>query len=295
MGDKFGNKIPITLFLFNDCLIYGYYEYNRLQNGYINNMDDDMKQQNGSNSNEINIVKEQRKGKLRFGSILVFDELFEIKDVAFNEEYNYQKISCLIIRARHHAIWISFHSFDAKMKWFEMIKQQNEKERFRRMKSPKCIQNNYKKKQNELYLPLPVFVPDDYSDVCMECKSEFSVFNRRHHCYICGILCCNQCTKYKCIDIWKLYFEEKKELVRVCKICKIEREQYLKQEMDDDDVEVDNVDELNIDDQDTKRLSTIDIVKSHQKSCDRLTKRRNKMHRFKQKSFGDKSDKLDNA
>eukprot|EP01084_Bolivina_argentea_P032555 60248_1 len=30
--DKFGNQIPITIFLFNDCLIYGYYESNRSKN-----------------------------------------------------------------------------------------------------------------------------------------------------------------------------------------------------------------------------------------------------------------------
>ena len=88
--DKFGNQIPITIFLFNDCLIYGYYEL--------------------TDAVGINDVKigGLRKGKLRFGSILIFDELFNIEDVEYDEEYNYTKLSRLKLQA--DIIQCGFHS-----------------------------------------------------------------------------------------------------------------------------------------------------------------------------------------
>ena len=234
--DKFGNQIPITVFLFNDCLIYGYYEHNRRS---VVSVEDGQ-------------AKELRKGKLRFGSILVFDELFHIEDVPFDDDYNYKKISCLKLQARHHAMWISFHSYTAKLKWFDMVTKQNEKLSSQNLNARRrsafkknwtssnggSLTSNgtstsstakYNKQQNrdELYLPIPVFVPDDYSDICMDCKTKFGVISRRHHCYFCGKLCCKKCTKWRLVDIWKLHFEQKKEYVRVCEFCKTEREEYL--------------------------------------------------------------------
>jgi len=291
--DKFGCQMAIKLFLFNDCLIYGYYEDNK-------------------------------KGKLRFGSILVFDELFNIEDVPFDEQYNYQKISCLKLRARHHSMWISFRSYDEKLKWFEMISSQNNKlleqnlnarRRSATNKSPQSPISPKEREENDLYLPIPVFVPDDYSDFCMECKSKFSLVTRRHHCYFCGNLCCSKCTTKREVDIWKLFFERKREYVRVCNLCKIEREEYLKEkqnefmsysngtmvfkgteeekmkmdmEMNDDDDDEKSGDNLTVGSY-PKLLgqSTFDITKTHQMASSRMSKRRVKMSlHHKQKSRG---------
>ena len=37
------------------------------------------------------------------------------------------------------------------------------------------------------------WIPDEASDFCSKCKSEFSFFNRRHHCRFCGSLLCADC------------------------------------------------------------------------------------------------------
>ena len=41
----------------------------------------------------------------------------------------------------------------------------------------------------------PVWAPDSQSKVCTLCSSQFSMFNRRHHCRICGRLVCGSCSK----------------------------------------------------------------------------------------------------
>merc|ERR1712018_841804 len=43
----------------------------------------------------------------------------------------------------------------------------------------------------------PYWVPDDASNNCSCCKSEFTVLNRRHHCRRCGNLVCKTCCKNK--------------------------------------------------------------------------------------------------
>ena len=39
----------------------------------------------------------------------------------------------------------------------------------------------------------PKWMKDEDSEICMACKSEFSIFNRRHHCRYCGKLYCGNC------------------------------------------------------------------------------------------------------
>lgn len=61
----------------------------------------------------------------------------------------------------------------------------------------KCIKDLIEKhgKQRANVEDSPVWVPDAEASVCMHCKkSEFSVFNRRHHCRKCGIVCCKNCS-----------------------------------------------------------------------------------------------------
>ena len=79
-----------------------------------------------------------------------------------------------------------------------------------------------------IYLPLPAMVPDDYSDKCMGCKSAFTMLNRRHHCYYCGLLLCDGCTSKRVVDQWKYFFDGVEVNVRVCDQCCEDREQYLK-------------------------------------------------------------------
>merc|ERR1712224_120175 len=152
-------------------------------------------------------------------------------NVPFDEEYNYQKVSCLKIRSRHHSIWISFRSYDDRIKWFELISAQNNKlleQNLNARRRSAVAMTATLRDENDLYLPVPAFVPDDYSDVCMDCKIKFSVLCRRHHCYYCGKLCCAKCTKEKCVDVWKLFFEKREEFVRVCDECKVERDEHVK-------------------------------------------------------------------
>eukprot|EP01103_Thecamoeba_quadrilineata_P015624 TRINITY_DN4997_c0_g1_i1.p1 TRINITY_DN4997_c0_g1~~TRINITY_DN4997_c0_g1_i1.p1 ORF type:complete len:657 (-),score=145.60 TRINITY_DN4997_c0_g1_i1:134-1954(-) len=41
----------------------------------------------------------------------------------------------------------------------------------------------------------PNWIPDSSVDNCLICASAFSLFNRRHHCRLCGGIYCNICTK----------------------------------------------------------------------------------------------------
>lgn len=40
----------------------------------------------------------------------------------------------------------------------------------------------------------PVWVPDGEAAACTECQSQFTIFNRRHHCRLCGHIFCTQCS-----------------------------------------------------------------------------------------------------
>ncbi|OVA05249.1 FYVE zinc finger [Macleaya cordata] len=65
------------------------------------------------------------------------------------------------------------------------------------------------------------WMPDHSCRVCYECDSQFSTFNRRHHCRLCGRVFCAKCTS-KSIpvpsDEPKITWEER-ERIRVCNYC----------------------------------------------------------------------------
>jgi hypothetical protein len=42
------------------------------------------------------------------------------------------------------------------------------------------------------------WVPDETSNHCMECKTEFGFFNRKHHCRLCCRLLCGGCSSKSC-------------------------------------------------------------------------------------------------
>jgi len=56
-------------------------------------------------------------------------------------------------------------------------------------------------------------VPDEQSSNCTLCNASFSIFNRRHHCRLCGILVCNNCSKHR------MRVGGKQEPQRVCTRC----------------------------------------------------------------------------
>jgi predicted RNA-binding Zn-ribbon protein involved in translation (DUF1610 family) len=38
------------------------------------------------------------------------------------------------------------------------------------------------------------WVDDQHCDSCYECGAEFGLFNRKHHCRVCGRVFCGRCT-----------------------------------------------------------------------------------------------------
>ena len=39
-----------------------------------------------------------------------------------------------------------------------------------------------------------VWMPDSKAEKCMRCHEAFTVFKRRHHCRLCGLVCCHWCS-----------------------------------------------------------------------------------------------------
>ncbi|KAG5839685.1 hypothetical protein ANANG_G00207550 [Anguilla anguilla] len=60
----------------------------------------------------------------------------------------------------------------------------------------------------------PAWVPDSATDVCMRCRSKFTVTQRRHHCRQCGYVVCDSCSNYSFL-IPNISCKP----VRVCLVC----------------------------------------------------------------------------
>ncbi|ETO27847.1 hypothetical protein RFI_09285, partial [Reticulomyxa filosa] len=58
---------------------------------------------------------------------------------------------------------------------------------------------------NKLTHQQPLFIPDDYSNQCLQCSVEFTFISRRHHCYRCGLLVCKNCRAFT-LDFIYLFF-----------------------------------------------------------------------------------------
>lgn len=81
----------------------------------------------------------------------------------------------------------------------------------------KCIKDLVEKqgKKRAAVEDSPVWVPDSEATYCMHCKkSEFTVFNRRHHCRKCGAVVCSSCSNKRA----KLPHQSSKPL-RICLAC----------------------------------------------------------------------------
>lgn len=72
------------------------------------------------------------------------------------------------------------------------------------------------------------WMPDDSCRVCYECDSQFTVFNRRHHCRLCGRIFCAKCTSNfvpVSFDDMRKSQEEVEQRIRVCNYCFKQRNQ----------------------------------------------------------------------
>lgn len=64
------------------------------------------------------------------------------------------------------------------------------------------------------------WMPDQSCRVCYECDSQFTVFNRRHHCRICGRVFCAKCTANSVPALSNEQSgREDWERIRVCNYC----------------------------------------------------------------------------
>ncbi|XP_042398155.1 1-phosphatidylinositol-3-phosphate 5-kinase FAB1B-like isoform X1 [Zingiber officinale] len=70
------------------------------------------------------------------------------------------------------------------------------------------------------------WMPDDSCMVCYECDSQFTVFNRRHHCRKCGRIFCAKCTSnFIPVNSYESEsLQQEGELIRVCNFCFKQRE-----------------------------------------------------------------------
>ncbi|CAH9118606.1 unnamed protein product [Cuscuta europaea] len=92
------------------------------------------------------------------------------------------------------------------------------------------------------------WMPDQSCRVCYECDSQFTLFNRRHHCRLCGRVFCAKCTSNwvpppPSQQTCTLPQEEEREKVRVCNYCFKQREQGLASSLADNEHPVANLDE----------------------------------------------------
>lgn len=206
--DKHGNTLVIALYLFNDCLIYGYFpDKNNKNNGNQVTLCASTERVPTKRLSYLSLLTTMIvKENIKFGHILLFDSLFYVQDME-----QYKNLLCLKIYARTYSMLVSFSSLEWKLKWIELITDTCIKLSKLRTKDESCAIN----------LAYPLFIPDDYSEKCMVCDTKFTLINRRHHCYYCGQLACGRCTDYRLENAWK-----KNEIVRVCGQCYNEHKDY---------------------------------------------------------------------
>nr|GMD32246.1 1-phosphatidylinositol-3-phosphate 5-kinase FAB1B-like [Ipomoea batatas]GMD35425.1 1-phosphatidylinositol-3-phosphate 5-kinase FAB1B-like [Ipomoea batatas] len=73
------------------------------------------------------------------------------------------------------------------------------------------------------------WMPDQSCRVCYECDSQFTLFNRRHHCRICGRVFCSKCTSnwVPAPSTDPSHPRVNREKVRACNYCFMQWEQAL--------------------------------------------------------------------
>ncbi|XP_044496139.1 1-phosphatidylinositol-3-phosphate 5-kinase FAB1B-like isoform X2 [Mangifera indica] len=71
------------------------------------------------------------------------------------------------------------------------------------------------------HLSRDFWMPDQSCRVCYECDTQFTLFNRRHHCRLCGRIFCGQCTanSVPASSVESNSSWEEWEKIRVCNYC----------------------------------------------------------------------------
>jgi len=72
---------------------------------------------------------------------------------------------------------------------------------------------NYSSSSESLLSPNAQWERDENAPICNDCKSKFSLFNRRHHCRYCGKVFCSKCSDYQ------FKIRNNSPPSRVCKSC----------------------------------------------------------------------------
>ncbi|KAK6131712.1 hypothetical protein DH2020_034509 [Rehmannia glutinosa] len=65
------------------------------------------------------------------------------------------------------------------------------------------------------------WMPDESCRVCYECDSQFTIFNRKHHCRLCGRVFCSRCTtnSVPALSDEPKHGREDGDRIRVCNYC----------------------------------------------------------------------------
>eukprot|EP00252_Welwitschia_mirabilis_P006933 TRINITY_DN1789_c0_g1_i11.p1 TRINITY_DN1789_c0_g1~~TRINITY_DN1789_c0_g1_i11.p1 ORF type:complete len:1967 (+),score=353.98 TRINITY_DN1789_c0_g1_i11:165-6065(+) len=78
-----------------------------------------------------------------------------------------------------------------------------------------------RRSSNSSYSSRSFWMPDASCTLCYECESPFTIFNRRHHCRVCGRVFCGKCTTNtipsSSVHGWTP--EHEGERIRVCMYC----------------------------------------------------------------------------
>ncbi|GAA0141595.1 kinase [Lithospermum erythrorhizon] len=83
------------------------------------------------------------------------------------------------------------------------------------------------KRSDPAHVSRDFWMPDHSCLVCYECDSQFTLFNRRHHCRLCGRVFCAKCTSNFIPVTPSDQSTTGEEKIRVCNFCFKQREQNL--------------------------------------------------------------------
>jgi 1-phosphatidylinositol-3-phosphate 5-kinase len=78
--------------------------------------------------------------------------------------------------------------------------------------------SNATKIDNRLNLQRPIWIPDSSAKGCLSCMEQFTLFNRRHHCRLCGqIFCSKCCQKISCSELRAMGYTDREFVCNICR------------------------------------------------------------------------------